>query len=205
MTKEKYIEDLSEIRSIMDRSSRFISLSGLSGVIAGFLALTGAYMAYRTVYIGQDYFSYRRATLTGESATQLLLIASSVLLLSLAGGILLTRSKAKRDGLSLWDQQSKRLVINLAIPLVAGGVLCLILLGKGFVALIAPLTLLFYGLALINASKYTLSEIRGLGIAEITLGLVACQFIGYGLLFWSIGFGVLHIVYGILMHYRYGS
>jgi len=70
---------------------------------------------------------------------------------------------------------------------------------------VAPLTLIFYGLALVNASKYTLSEIRSFGIAEIVLGLIAMAFIGYGLLFWAIGFGLLHIIYGIIMHVRYGS
>lgn len=205
MEKQKYISDLEDIRNIMDRSSRFISLSGLSGVVAGCLALVGAWLAYQTVYVDQKYLSYRQALLNTNTAFQLLGIATAVLLLSILFGILLTQRKARKNNQKIWDSQSQRLVINLLIPLAVGGILCLILMSKGFIGLVAPLTLVFYGLGLINASKYTLSEVRGLGIAEVILGLVACQWVGFGLLFWAAGFGLLHIIYGIIMHVKYGS
>ncbi len=205
MTKEKYIEDLQEIRSIMSRSSRFISLSGLSGIVAGVLALVGLYLAYETVYWDQNYLSYRTARLNSDVFWQLVIIAFAVVSLAITAGIVLTQRKARKSNEKLWDAQSKRLLINLFIPLVAGGALCLILLGKGLIGLVAPLTLIFYGLALVNASKYTLSEVRSLGIIEILLGLTACLLEGYSLIFWGIGFGLLHIVYGIAMHLKYGS
>jgi hypothetical protein len=94
-------------------------------------------------------------------------------------------------------------VINLAIPLAVGGIFCAILLYHGIVYLMAPAMLIFYGLALVNGSKYTLTDIRYLGLSEIVLGVFAAFFIGYGLLAWAIGFGVLHIVYGTLMYYKY--
>ncbi len=205
MNKEKYIDDLKEIKSIMERSSRFISLSGISGVIAGALALIGAYSAYLTVYTGQNYLSYRRADMTMESLAILVGIAVSVLTLSIGAGIFFTQKKAKKNNQKLWDSQTRRLIVNLMIPLIVGGVLCLILLSKGFIGLIAPITLIFYGLALVNASKYTLDEIRSLGLIEIGLGLIGCQFIGFGLILWAVGFGLLHILYGIFMHLKYGS
>lgn len=203
MTDQKYIEDLRDIREMMDRSSRFISLSGLSGVFAGIFALIGAYLAYQTVYANQDYLGYRIATINRDSLLQLLLIATSTLILSVGAGIFFSTRKAKKNGHKIWDLQTKRLLINLFIPLATGGVVCLILLFKGFIGLVAPLTLVFYGLALLNASKYTLTEIRSLGISEIILGLVATYYIGYGLLFWTVGFGLLHIFYGILMQIKY--
>lgn len=203
MTKEKYLEDLKDIKSIMERSSRFISLSGLSGVMAGLFALAGAYLAYQTVYQQQDYLSYRRADMTSDNIIQLLAIAIGVLVLSIGVGIIFTQRKAKKQGQKLWDSQSKRVVINMLIPLVAGGLVCLILLNNGFIGLIAPLTLVFYGLALVNASKYTLSDIRSLGILEIALGIIGCQYVGFGLILWVIGFGILHIVYGIVMYVKY--
>jgi len=203
MTKEKYLEDLKDIKSIMERSSRFISLSGLSGVMAGLFALAGAYLAYQTVYQQQDYLSYRRADMTPDNIIQLLAIAIGVLVLSIGVGIIFTQRKAKKQGQKLWDSQSKRVVINMLIPLVAGGLVCLILLNNGFIGLIAPLTLVFYGLALVNASKYTLSDIRSLGILEIALGLIGCQYVGFGLILWVTGFGILHIVYGIVMYVKY--
>ncbi len=203
--KEKYLEDIKDIKDIMNRSSRFISLSGWAGVFAGIIALAGVYVAYKIVYAGQNYLAYRQTIITSETLVHLLLIALATLLLAFLSVLFFTRKKAIKNNQKLWDHQSKRLVINLLIPLVAGGLLCLILLSKGFIGLIAPLTLLFYGLALINASKYTLSEIRSLGVIEVVLGLTATFFIGYGLLFWALGFGLLHIIYGIFMELRYKS
>ncbi len=205
MDKQNYIDDLKEIKDIMQRSSRFISLSGLSGVFVGIIALIAAFLAYKTVYAEQDYLGYRIAVLTIESLTTLLIIAIVTLILSIGTAVLFTVNKARKTNQQLWDKQSKRFLINLFIPLIAGGILCLILLLHGFIALVAPLSLIFYGLALLNASKYTLAELRSLGISEIILGLFAAQFIGYGLLFWSVGFGILHIIYGIIMHIRHGS
>jgi len=199
----KYKDDLKDIKEIMSRSSRFISLSGLSGVSAGIIALVGAYLAYQTVYSDQVYLGYRSANLTNQNVTTLLIIALLTIALTIVAGIFFTSRRAKRNKEKLWDQQTKRLLINLLIPLATGGILGLMLLFKGYIGIVAPLTLIFYGLALVNASKYTLTEIRSLGLIEIILGLVAFQFIGYGLLFWSIGFGFLHIIYGIIMHVKY--
>lgn len=200
MSDQKYKEDLQEIKEIMNRSSRYISLSGLSGIAAGVFALAGAYLAYLTVYQNQDYLSYRKAFINSETLIQLLLIAIGVIVLTFIFGIYFTRRKAKKHGESHWDQQTRRLIINLMIPLATGGILGLMLILKGYIGLVAPLTLIFYGLALVNASKYTLDHIRSLGILEIILGLLATHFIGYGLIFWAIGFGALHIVYGVIMY-----
>jgi len=198
-----YLKDLSEIKAIMQRSSRFISLSGLSGVLAGTYALVGAYLAYSLLYQESDVFSYRVVTTDFSTTAQLFTIAIGVLILSILSGIWFTTRKARRENLPVWDQQAKRLLINLFIPLAAGGILCLILVNKGYIGIIAPLTLIFYGLALVNASKFTLSEIRSLGLLEIALGLLASHFIGYGLLFWALGFGILHIIYGAWMYIKY--
>lgn len=200
--KEKYISDLREIKEIMNKSSKFISLSGLSGISAGIVAIIAAYLAYQTIYSGQDYFGYRQAVFSNGKAFQLLWISMGTIVGAVGLGIFFTTRKAKRANEKIWDSHTKRLLINLLIPLITGGILCLMLLFKGFIGILAPLTLIFYGLALVNASKYTLNEIRSLGILEIVLGLVAMQFIGYGLFFWTIGFGVLHIVYGLIMYLR---
>ncbi len=205
MSKEKYIEDLKDIKDIMNRSSRFISLSGLSGVFAGSFAIIGAYAAYQTVYFNQDYLGYRKAIITTSSLTTLLVIASITAILSIGAGIYFTARESKKKNQKLWDHHTKILLINLAIPLFTGGALSIIFLLKGYIGVVAPLTLIFYGLALVNASKYTLTEIRSLGLIEILLGLISMYFIGYGLLFWAIGFGLLHIVYGVLMQLKYKS
>lgn len=204
MTKEKYIEDLKDIKDIMNRSSRFISLSGLSGVSAGVFSIIGAFLAYQTVYHQQDYLSYRVATITSSTISQLITIAIGVIILSFISGIYFTSRKARTTKQPVWDRSTKLLLINFLIPLMTGGILCLMLLAKGYIGFVAPFTLIFYGLALVHASKYTLSQVKGLGILEIILGLVAVHFIGYGLIFWTVGFGVLHIVYGIIIQKQHG-
>ena len=98
---------------------------------------------------------------------------------------------------------SKRLTINLMIPLITGGLFILAMLQNDEWRYVAPACLVFYGLALVNASKYTLTDIRYLGYAEIVLGLINTQFIGYGLYFWAAGFGLLHIIYGFSMWWKY--
>jgi hypothetical protein len=127
----------------------------------------------------------------------------SVLTLALTFGVYFTFRKAKKNNQTIWNSSSKRLFANLLLPLMTGGIFCLILFYHGMIGLIAPATLIFYGLALINAGKYTLHDIKYLGVLEIILGLIASIYIGYGLLFWALGFGVLHIIYGTLMYFKY--
>ena len=204
MEANKYLNDISEIRNMMNRSSRFISLSGLSGILAGVYALIGAYFAYRTIYFdGAEMGSYKSLVISEYAVYKLLIIASSVVVLSIITGIFLTVKKAKVEGEKIWDQSSQRLIINFLIPLVTGGVLILYLIEKSQFSLIATLTLVFYGLACINASKYTVGDVRYLGLTLLLLAFLSLWFIGYGLLFWTLGFGVCHIFYGAMMYFKY--
>ena len=196
MQEMDYLKDITEIRSIMERSSRFISLSGLSGVMAGIYALVGAYIAYSIL---QDY-----QTQSHDQVVMYLVVdAALVLLLAVGTGLILTTRRARAQGATIWDASAQRMLINLLIPLAVGGIFSIILIFRGLVGIIAPSMLIFYGLALINASKYTLSDIRYLGFSEIGLGLLAAIVAGHSLLFWAIGFGVLHIIYGTLMYYTH--
>lgn len=205
INKEEQLNALSDIRKMMDRSSRFISLSGLSGVFAGVIALAGAYLAQVEI----DKF-FRGAYGYGVSSglgieVNLLIIGLSVLVVALAGGILFTYRQSRKKNLPIWDKTSKNLLINLAIPLAVGGIFifALRIVHPSTYGLIAPSCLIFYGLALINASKYTYTDIRFLGFCEVVLGLISLFYIGYGLYFWAFGFGVLHIFYGALMYFKY--
>lgn len=204
MENEKYLKDISEIKNIMNQSSRFISLSGLSGVLAGIYCLVGAYLAYRTIYFDTtSNGDYKDLIVTQSTIIYLFTIAITVILMSLFTGIFFSARKAKRNDEKAWNSASKRLIINFMIPLVTGGIFILFLIEKEILSLVAPLTLLFYGLACVNASKYTLGDVRYLGITMILLGLLSTWFLGFGLLFWALGFGVCHIIYGGMMYYKY--
>jgi hypothetical protein len=200
----EYEKDLASIRNIMERTAKFISLSGLSGVMAGVYALIGAGAAYAIVQYPVSPFRYRIYSATEPGTLwKLLLIAGLVLAASISTGLYLSAKKARKHGLELWTGASKKLLINLSIPLITGGLFILIVLYNGHYGLAAPASLIFYGLALIQASSNTYDEIRYLGFSEIVLGLVSALLPGYGLQFWAVGFGVLHIVYGVIMYNKY--
>lgn len=181
-----------------------MSLSGLSGILAGIYALTGAFFVNRIINnIKEASNALEKFIISFDSVLTLILIAFGVLFLSIITAIYLSWRKAKNHNEQLWDSTSKRLLINFMIPLITGGFFIIFLVEKEMFTLVAPITLAFYGLALVNASKYTLGYIRYLGITIIILSLISLWFIGYGLLFWALGFGVCHIVYGALMHFKY--
>jgi len=212
-TDNEHLDSLKEIRSIMERSTQFLSLSGLSGVFAGIFALLGAMAIFlysqdfffaryyaskeKGVEVFSEGFNLSRATYAALSAGVV------VLVLALLVVTLFTVRNAKRKGVPCWNSTAKRMLINLLIPLVAGGIFSLVLVFHGLIYLLAPVTLIFYGLALVNASKYTLRDVRYLGLIEIALGLLSSIFITYSIAVWAFGFGVMHIVYGLTMYYKY--
>lgn len=204
----QHLEQIAEIKAMMERSSRFISLSGLSGVFAGCIALISTFVVYTYVdfqWFLPDYLHGLHITETSSTDFILFIVSVGVLTLVLAfiGAFYFTHKKAQRDGISIWNSASKRLTLNIIIPMIAGGIFVFGLIHTGDFYLIAPSTLVFYGIALLNGSKYTVDDIRYLGMVEIALGLISIWFSGYGLLFWALGFGVLHIVYGIVMYMKY--
>jgi predicted lysophospholipase L1 biosynthesis ABC-type transport system permease subunit len=196
-TIDESLKDLTEIRSMMERSSKFLSLSGLAGVSAGVVALTGAGAAYFTLN--------RNETLEQQRNLLDFFIYDAIAVLTFALGLAIFFSvrMAKKKNLPVWNHTAKYLLYSLLVPLASGGLFCLILWYHGLVILIAPSTLVFYGLALLNSSKFTVTEIRYLALAEIVLGLLATLLLDYWLAFWSIGFGLLHIAYGILIYVKY--
>jgi hypothetical protein len=201
---QEYEKDIASIRTMMERSVKFISLSGLSGVLAGIYALAGATAAYYIVHYPISPLRYRIYSINDDGIIwQLLAIAFIVLFASISTGLFLSNRKAKKNGIKLWTSATRQLMMNLAIPLFTGGIFILILLYTGHFGIAAPACLVFYGLALIHVSSNTFEEVRYLGFTEIALGLISALLPGYGLLFWALGFGVMHIVYGAVMHFRY--
>lgn len=205
MNTEKHLQDIIEIRRIMERSGRFLSLSGISGIVAGILALAGGIFAVFVITNGIQPTSINWGNIHSDDSIgmKLILIGVSVLFLSIVSGFYFTSKKAKKHGYNIWDTVAQKAAFNFSIPLVTGGIFCLIMLKQGSVGMMSPATLIFYGLALVNAGKFMHNEITYLGICEIILGLIALNFIGYGIYFWMLGFGILHILYGIILYVKY--
>jgi len=214
MENKDIYDDISSIKNIMERSTKFISLAGLSGVMAGIYALIGASIAYmiipqyNTISVA-DYDKAYTETASGNTyhslSVELILfvVALVILFLSIGTGILLSARKARRNNQSVWNPSSQSLANAGLLPLLTGGCFAFILYLQHHYGTIAPTCLVFYGLALVSASKYTYGDVKWLGLLEIILGLLSLMQPGYGLYFWALGFGVLHILYGTIMYFKY--
>jgi len=198
MREKDYLKDISEIKNLMDRSSRFVSLSGLSGIFAGIYAFVGGAIAY--VYLFPKPGEY--LSLHSWNFKLVLILLASVLVLSIITAYLLTTRRAISNNEKIWDTTTRRLLINFLIPLVTGGIYIIIKLNSQHYGLSASLMLIFYGLALVNASKYTIGNVKYLGYAQIGIGLVCAALPSYGLWFWLLGFGLFHIIYGSIMYLK---
>lgn len=201
-------EDLQTIREIMERSSKFLSLSGLSGIFAGVCALIGVAIAWFFILDSgqiQHHESILNPCGLNFSAIRINLAADALLVLGIAvlGAVYFSKRKAKKAGQLLWTNSTKRLIVHLMIPLVTGGIFAIILVFRNDLVLVTPVMLVFYGLSLVNAGKFTFGEVHYLGLTEIVLGILAAVFINLSLLFWTLGFGLMHIIYGTVMYYRY--
>jgi hypothetical protein len=199
------LQELVEIRSMMERSSKFTSLPGFAAILAGIYALAGAAAAYTIFSFNPDTLQISETQIRDSimKLTGAYMLGILTLFLSVGTAMFLSVRKAERSGEKPWTATSRRLLVNMAVPLFAGGILVLIFMAKGLIGLIAPSTLIFYGLALFSASKFTYHEVQTLGIIQLILGLLATCFISNGLLFWAIGFGIVHIIFGIYIHFRY--
>jgi len=206
MEEKDIYAELSSIRNLMERSSKFISLSGLSGIMAGFYALIGAFIGYKVVYAHNNGLTLSNHYANDPAAWRsLFFIAAIVLVLSLFTVVWLTIRQARKKGEDFWNPVSRRLLTNLSVPLITGGLFILILIFRGYYGIIISASLLFYGMALIIGSQYTFTDVKWLGVCEIILGLLAALIPGLGLIFWAVGFGILHILYGSIMHFKYNQ
>lgn len=197
------LEIVQDIKRMMERSSRFISLSGWSGIAAGSCALVGAYLANKRItgYFDIEYPTHQQCI--DCLKIDLLKIAAGVFMAALLTAFSFTYIKSKKDGTPIWGNAARRLLWNTLIPMIAGGFLILRMIELKHFELIAPTCLIFYGLALVNGSKYTIGEVKYLGYAQLITGIINLWLIGYGITFWAIGFGILHIIYGVWMWWKY--
>lgn len=217
MSQTNPLEDLQAIRKMMEGSSKFLSLSGLSGVFAGITALVGTYLAWLKVTHFEKLYltNYTQGTLARAEwnlMRDLAVTAILVLIVAVGFGVFFTWLKARKHKQKLMSPLSMRLVISLLVPLFFGGSFVLIAIYHGMIGLIVPATLIFYGLALLNASKYVHVDIKYLAVSEMILGLIAFATMEYNyagavrmLVYWAIGFGILHILYGTIIYFRYDT
>ncbi len=205
---DQHLEDIKVIKKIMEESSRFLSLSGLSGIVAGLLAIAGAVVANLIITGTSELEEWYSVPFTGEAAgtrTIILLLADMavVLVLSLAAAVIFSSRKAKQTGRSAWTPVTRRMLTSLLLPLITGGLFILITLSRVPANVTVASTLIFYGLAVISAGKFTFGEVHWLGVLEVSTGLICLLLPQWSVLIWAFGFGIIHIGYGLFMHLRY--
>lgn len=198
MSSNQYSEDIAHIRSMMERSSRFISLSGWAGILPGIFALSGLSLAIWFIQNSKTTGLYNDGIdNTSPLAIQLVLTAFVVLALSVFSSWYTCMRKAKAEHQSTWTPAIQNMLVYFSIPLLAGAVVAGWVYAKEDWGLMAPVILSFYGLALIQASHFTLKSVYWLGLIEIALALLS-GIPGWGIPILAIGFGLLHVIYGML-------
>ena len=194
MNKDKALESVNEIKELMEKSSKFISVSGLAAILAGIYALAGAYIATQVI---------TPETHLIVTLEFMAIIALSVLAAAAVTAGILSYCKSQKTGQSFFSRLTYRALWNFSLPMLTGGIVCISILMHEYYDILASVMLLFYGLALVNASKFTYSSVAWLGYAFLVLGVIDCFFEGHALMFWTIGFGGFHLLYGILFYLQY--
>ncbi len=205
MDKDRdHLESITHIRSIMERSTTFVSLTGLSGVMAGlFGLLTFVLVATKLGSVTISDGIINRIAAERDIQYFLAVIALSALVVTLLTALILTVRKAKKKGEAIWNSVSRRFAAHMFIPLCAGGLFTTALVLQGQYQLVCPALLLFFGLALLNAARFVQMDMFWLGLVEISLGVIAAFWYEAGLILWAVGFGVSTMIYGILMYFKY--
>ena len=189
MSQEKeHLQAIQDIKTMMERSTRFSSISGKAGIVVGILAVI--------VFAGIKWFNV-------TSVASLFVVMVGTLILALSIGLYLSIAKAKKEGAAIFDTTAKRFLVQFFIPLIVGGILCLIFAYHGDYTYIPSIMLIFYGFALLHASKFSLDTIKNLGYLELIIGLLAAAFTTFGMWCWVIGFGLLHVIYGFIIYTKY--
>ena len=201
--KNEPLQELLHIKKMMERSTKFSSVSGMSSVAAGICALLGIWLVVRSIAEWKASHIQDPGAPIEDLATRLLVIAVTTFAAALISSFIFVYLRCKKLDIPVLGMSARRVIINMAIPLVMGSLFIFRLATSGDYKLIPPACLIFYGLALINASKYTLDEIRYLGFAELLIGILNLWILGYGLIFWGIGFGLMHIIWGVIIWWKY--
>jgi len=203
MEEKEIRQTLNDIREMMSKSSRFQAVSGWSIIIVGLYAAVASAMAATVIGVG-DWLPcfenlHRYANLNTPLRSRIAaLIAIGLLMLSLLTVYVGAIIKSKRNNLRfVFDKRMMQMLLDFFIPLAAGGLLSMALVMQGHYGLTSSIMLLFYGLAQLNCSHYTYPALRLLGYAELLLGIIDCFTMSHALLFWFLGFSVMHIVFGI--------
>lgn len=196
-------ENLRVIRDLMERSTKYSTFSGLSGVLAGTASITGCIVTHLLQRRFPDPASFR---------IPFLLTWSLVILCAIGGDFLLTKRRATRVGKRIVSRLGKQMVIASAPGLGTGALLTLYFLSHNLLADIFPMWMLAYGIAVCAVGLFSQREVSWLGAAFLAAGTITLllplfgltALPALGLIMMAVTFGGFHIVYGIAVSRRDG-
>jgi hypothetical protein len=183
------MDNLSFIRSTMERATAFTAVPGWGGVAMGVTALAATALAQS------------RGT---REEWLLVWLAASVLALAIGGWSM--GVKAKRAGTSVFSYPGRRFVLSYLPPLAVGGLLTLVLVRAGLYSTLPGTWLLLYGTGVVTGGAFSVRVVPIMGLCFMALGAIALfapPAWGYWLM--AAGFGGLHIIFGLIIARRYGG
>ena len=196
------INTLHDIKNIMEKSTKFNALSGFSFISVGCIALVSAIISAQT--LNNNIFEtnlYQPISLSQKN--HLVIIGFSTLFLAILAAFYFTHKKAVKNKVSLTLGGGPALSLHFVTPLLVGGIVALALLYYQHLVFVAPLLLVFYGLSVVSGSKFTHPELIYLGFIQLALGCLGLFYLGHGLILWTLGFGVAHIIWGIYYYLKH--
>jgi hypothetical protein len=183
------MDNLHFIRQTMERATAFTAVPGWGGVGMGVLALVAAGVA---------------ETRLSTDAWLATWLTTAVLALTL-GGWAMSR-KARLAGTTVFSYSGRRFVLSYVPPLVVGALLTGALVRAGQLDALPGTWLLLYGTGVVTGGAFSVRVVPLMGLCFMALGAVALFGPApWGNLLMAAGFGLLQIVFGVIIARRYGG
>ncbi len=187
-------ENLRVIRQLMERSTKYSTFSGFSGILAGAASITGCLVT-------------RSLSQTDPAAFRVAFLVtwSLVILFAIGADYLLTKRRAARVGKRVLSRLGKQMFLASAPGLGTGALLTLYFLRHNLLGDIYPVWMLCYGIAVCAVGLFSQREVSYLGAAFLLAGAATLLFCPtFGLPMMAVTFGAFHILYGIAVSRKDG-
>lgn len=181
-------DNLRYIRATMESATAFTGISGKGYVLAGLTAFVAAWIA-------------------AQQTTPLLWLSVWLLeaVLACSVTLLLSADKARTQGKSLWSGSGRKLLFAFLPTLAVGAVVTLAFHLQGNTMLLPGLWLILYGAGVMTAGAHSIRPIPLMGLLFIMLGSVQLLGLAPMTLTLALGFGGLHLAFGILIWRQHGG
>jgi hypothetical protein len=193
---DRALDNLQFIRSTMERAASFTSVPGWGMVVLGVTALAAS------AYAG----SLPAAPVYGEAHARWLWVWMFEALLAAGLGVAALLFKAMRAGDAIINGPGRRFGLGVLPPFIVGAVLTYVLWQAKQLQLLPGVWLLCYGTGVVTGGAFSMRVVPVMGICFMILGALALLTPpAWQAWLLAAGFGVLHIVFGLIIARRYGG